>query len=515
MDSEGTFTVSLELARKKMVAFQAQEPARYLLHIVAALVASGGTSVAIVRKATSLEVSSPGAYVPEKEVLGGFEGLFSGSTTERALDLIVGLHGAFACQAEEVHLNVTCPSRHSYKWQLTKTAESQTRLDKNGDTGVSLTISFKRPPITARFRNLFRRGSGYGGMTPECRFVDQHADLAPVPITINAQAVNRPFHLPEAIVAAIVGQPNVVTNAKKTLNLSEQTWQGALALTDGPLRVVVSGLCYSLPPLQGLSGVLYYQHLKLDISRLEVAQDETYQWLMTSVGEVKQRMFREALKAWTLHRPSERTRLLDKLAELTAKCAISLTQTKEVLQSFESQPASKDNLELCYLWARECEFNLADRQLQTVSDAGFQLSRRILTDFGFQREIVEKLIYFGSHIQAAEAGLEWMIFLFVKSYELNLVDTELWYKRISQLLPKRVRGHQKRELRSALTYLHLSYYNSTGQKRMADHLFRVWRLEKERTGEAVLPFLNSDPKGRSERLLLDFAKQNPDISALH
>ncbi len=297
--SSGHFTLGWERAVSKLKEYQVGDPDAYLLFLVSAARAYGAKRVSVKENARRLEVIMHEAYIPESEILIGFNSILLGKAGCDTLDLAMGLHGVAHSRFDSVELTATASGHPSYCWRLTDlTEESLSCSEQSRHPMVRVVYEVELPkgnPLSL-WRRIFPErpppGSlgGYAGMSPSCRLVDQRCCLSDIPITVNNNLVNRPIHLPRAPVAAKVGKVlGVKFHSPILLECSREDWTGAVALTDGPLHFVINGVAYPPEVELPLCGAVWVR-LNRDMSRQRIVQDREYKKLLKALEDLSKEM---------------------------------------------------------------------------------------------------------------------------------------------------------------------------------------------------------------------------------
>lgn len=295
-DSQGEFTIGWERAVSKLRSYQAGDPQAYLLALVSAAHAFGADRISITENSSQLELRLFEAYVPEVDLLRGFESIRSGQAESDALDLAMGLHGGLRDNYERVNVTALHPEKPSYRWSLTSESEQSAPQSLDSAKSVLLITFLKRGlvmPGSGFWARLFGRdpgaGSlgGYAGMSDVCRKVDSRCELSNVPITINGHLVNRPLHLPQSEVAVRIGElTGVYFHSPKVLEVDGDAWQGALVSGEGAIQPVINGVAYPSIAHPSLQGTVWTQ-LNRDFSRQRILQDQRYQDFQTELSRIE------------------------------------------------------------------------------------------------------------------------------------------------------------------------------------------------------------------------------------
>jgi hypothetical protein len=243
VDSEGQFTVSLSQARRKLKQFHSSDPARFLLLMVSAGVAAGATRITVDRTDRSYRLWFAEAYLAEAELLETLEKPQNARPNSACSDLVAGIQGSFARQAESVEVDVFHPDHHSFGWRLTPDSEESLGVKPDGRHGVQVGVRLSWD-LKSRLLSLLASLGGYAGMTAEERLIDRFADRALLPLFLQGQPVPRPIVLPESPATAVFGalpEVNLARPCHARLSSNGQ-WRGVLALADEPVQVVLNGI---------------------------------------------------------------------------------------------------------------------------------------------------------------------------------------------------------------------------------------------------------------------------------
>lgn len=316
VDSEGQFTVSLSQARRKLKHYHSSDTARFLLLLVSAGVAAGATRITIDRVERSYRLWFAEAYLCETELLAALEKPQSASQRSGGADLVAGIQGSFARQAESVEVDVFHPDRHSFCWRLTPESEEALGVRPEGRHGIQIWLRF-RADWRARLRSLLSSLGGYAGMTAEERLVDRYADRALLPLHLQGQPVARSLVLPSSPATAVFGVLPEVHLAKPCHARlpSPGLWRGVLALGKEPIQLVVHGVAYCQIEALGVSGTVYCDELLRDASKEKIVGNETYTQLVKQLEQSRYRLFEVLVDRLELYQASH---LQDDGAELLA-----------------------------------------------------------------------------------------------------------------------------------------------------------------------------------------------------
>lgn len=282
LDSEGEFTLGLQKALDKLSRFQSSTPHRFLVQIVAAGIASGASRAIIRRDTHTTQARFPDAELSESPQGGDLrKALSSGGAT---YDLLLGCLGALA----EGALSVSCEIAslgEAYLWRLDKAGSVFEDLSPDREPGLFLSFQWKQATLVERARSWYLGVKGYGGMTPECRRVDQECAHSLTPISINDQPINRPYFTRQAPVGVCVGEEEPPL-AGRCLKREAEDWSGSLVLAPGELLFVVHGVGYPQRPIVGLSGMVRV-NLERDATREKVLENNEWEALRQELEQVR------------------------------------------------------------------------------------------------------------------------------------------------------------------------------------------------------------------------------------
>ncbi len=291
IDSQGQFTLSLADARRKLTHFHSSDNSRYLLLLLSAGVAAGAERIDIRHSEKVLEVSLPGAYLPEPDLLASLGEPLKGESAPGASDLALGIQAAFGFNVAVIQVQVQSPEKGSYAWVLEPSTERSAPTPSAPQTGIGLALHY-RSTLRDRVKGLLQSLRGYAGMPPEIRQVDRYCDLCPRPIRYQTESITRQLMLPDAPARVQIGPlPEGLLGFKPDRIMGGLPWRGALALRSGSVQLVVHGVSYCRIDSTGLTGVIYGDHLKRDVSRERVVQNPTYRALLDELEEVRYQLY--------------------------------------------------------------------------------------------------------------------------------------------------------------------------------------------------------------------------------
>lgn len=516
VDSAGAFTVSLAEARRKLKDFRSENPARFLTLIVSAGIAAGADSCVVRQDQFGTQIDFPGAYLAEEELVSGYQGLFSGQSSPRSQDLVLGFQDAFALDTQHIEVEIWHPTEPSYRWKIQPQQEESEPLPQQAEAFMQIRLVSQEKSLTNRVKSFFNRGGGYLEMSPESRMLDARAEHALIPISVNDNLVTRDIFLPESPASALVGElPSVHTSSPAVLTYAGSHWKAALALAEGKIVFVLRGLSYEYPKQMGLSGFVYCDELKLDLSHEQIVQDPVFQHLVDSLQELKSPMVLEALKSWSLVTENHQGELMNQLAELTSTGKPSLEQTREVLVELRQDISCREKLELLLLWARECELQGYPDKHWLISEHGYHIAEDRLRSVGLATKEVFAAAYFCEYGPHRIALPFWLVLACYTSARWNDHETEHWFKKTFKYFGSNIPDLLSVALESRLAF----YFQDIALTRVAEQRFRMLRHSTDRLPEHQKLRIGAVPIGLPDRaavdkLLLDYANQEPNIRAL-
>jgi hypothetical protein len=273
LESEGSFTVSLNQARSKTARYESSDLARYLLFFVSSGIGSGAGSIHIREDGASYVIEMNGGYIKEEALLSSLaDGLKTGD--HAPFDMAVAIRGALAFGADSVRVIVTHPSLVSYIWTLTDQDEESAQLP-SAPAAISVRLSFIESPFEGA-RRFLRTLRGYVGQRAEFKHLERFADRSQVPLLVNGQSICRPLHLVPAHHYVQVGEVDRVRCLGSPEKVPENfQWSACLAFKPGRIELIARGISYSgWVESDDFSGYVYHDELNLDLSREGFVEDE-------------------------------------------------------------------------------------------------------------------------------------------------------------------------------------------------------------------------------------------------
>lgn len=302
VDSEGQFTLGFADARRKLTQYTLQDSDRYLLLLVSAAVALGARMIAIERDDFELRFRAEGVYLSTKQIRQGFESLLAQGGASAALDLALGLNGAFMVEALEVEVESRHPEQMSFLWTLNQKQEDVQPLSSLTEHKLDLAIRFQKRTVLNRTRSWLRQAGGHSVVGRESELVAKACQFSLVDLYLNGEPLVSGMRAPEAPIACLV-EPQRWEGKGKRLSIrtrgdpAQRTaqllrhrapdWFGLLSLAKGELSLVIHGVTYQSPVPVGLSGVVYFDRLERDLSRERVVENATFERLIEELDEVR------------------------------------------------------------------------------------------------------------------------------------------------------------------------------------------------------------------------------------
>lgn len=304
MDSEGQFTLGFADARRKLTQFGSANKDRYLLLIVSAVIAQGASRIDIERDDFELKFRAAGVYFSTQQIRGGFESLLAQGGGSAALDLAIGLNGAFMLDALEVTVQSCHPVEPCFRWTLSEDSEDVEPLPPSSEHALSMTICFQKRNVLNQTRSWFRQAGGHSVVGRESELVARLCPYSLVDIAINSVPVKEGIRVPEAPIAIFVkpeshrsdhftlhtwGDPR--EKAGQLLEKTATNWFGWVSLQRGDLHFVIHGITYTVTDgSMGLSGVIYCDGLQRDITRESVVKNAFYTELFDQLDDFRLEM---------------------------------------------------------------------------------------------------------------------------------------------------------------------------------------------------------------------------------
>jgi hypothetical protein len=264
--SRGTFTVSPSWARAKLASRQLSDPYAYLWLLVSAGFGYGGTAIDVTETRDTLSVEIPGAYFAYDALMGSLDSILSGSGDQNAIDLILALQGALRCDIKHVRVEVKHPTKASYVLNAFP-QDSHVSPRRGAVETASVTVTLRREPagLLERLRTRWRTRRYDYDPGPACLLVESKARWSQRPVCINRTPLCR------------------TSGLSQLLKSEDGCWTARVQLESGFLTCVVNGIAYPGVPHANLSGIIWTEGLRRDISREQIVQDAAYESLLAQV----------------------------------------------------------------------------------------------------------------------------------------------------------------------------------------------------------------------------------------
>lgn len=302
VDSEGQFTLGFADARRKLTQYTLQDSDRYLLLLVSAAVALGARAIFIERDDFELRFQAEGVYLSTHQIRQGFESLLAQGGSSAALDLALGLNGAFMVDALEVEVESRHPEKMSFVWTLNEAKEDVRPLESLNDHKLDLVIRFQKRSVFNRTRSWLRQAGGHSVVGRESTLVAKACEFSLVDLYLNGEPLVSGMRAPRAPVACLVeperleggkdrlairtrGEPG--ERAAQLLRSRAPDWFGLLSLAEGELSLIIHGVTYQVPQSFGVSGVVYCDRLERDLSREKIVENSTLEQLAREIDDVR------------------------------------------------------------------------------------------------------------------------------------------------------------------------------------------------------------------------------------
>lgn len=298
-ESEGAFTVPLEVAQDKLERFQLLDPAFYTVQLVASACASGSSFVHVNTGLTTVEFLSDG-QAPNREQLDSLTSyLFENVGAPRFIsELAVGLQGALNLPCKRVLVETFTEEG---AWQLEMRQKSKRIRALNlvspivpltrvvVDKGFGLTM-----PIRNRHQELMH--------LQQCRF-------APLELRVDEERVYEQVTPPTDCVAwtrlRCPGLPEVTAADAPTTSSDHEDISGYLALSPVDwefqmLQLVSDGVTFTRPNsrigIPNLVGVVRLKGMRKNISFTDLVENSHFDGVMKTLREEALRLLVTVLR---------------------------------------------------------------------------------------------------------------------------------------------------------------------------------------------------------------------------
>jgi hypothetical protein len=306
-DSSGRFSLSLAQAFHKMQQFQLAEPHRYLLNLVAWVVASGATFLHIQAGLTRTVMEHDGVPPTFKELGELFSAVADAGGGIPNRELAIGLHGARATSPRSISLAAWNEPEGALLNLVPQYLEvAPLRASPFGTSRVRARLCIRERPDRFSFGRLLGRLTR--ARPPLLDAVIAECGLAPLAIQINGESINRtlalgtctsvrlvdPIEAGPGLPAADLGRVRFIGPSPDRSRQSGAGWSGILTLgqTSGwghHLHLVVNGLSFCLEGAEvgypEARGLIFAPGLRKDLSQSNLVEGLEYQALLTSLRE--------------------------------------------------------------------------------------------------------------------------------------------------------------------------------------------------------------------------------------
>lgn len=289
-DSEGTFTIGLRESLRKLREYQFQQPEIYVLLLVSAAIAQGARRVEVRENSQRLTLSFPGCvYTPEQ--LEEFQRALGSDLQAQAHRLTLGLLGALNCVEGGVFLT-SSSGIGAFRWRVESGGGKITRSRVHEQPGTIVEIH--RHSV---LKGLFKRFSGFAGLSPEARLLYDRCERSLTPVEIQGKQVTRPIVLGEVPILTTVGEVQVEAQPILRMGWAGIGWSGVISLSSRPLLVrdsnlqaIVHGVSLTLPKVEMVQGIVWHDGLKSDLSQSGILEDETCAQLLEQLRQMRDEM---------------------------------------------------------------------------------------------------------------------------------------------------------------------------------------------------------------------------------
>lgn len=281
LDSAGTFTLNQAQALQKLKHHQIANPAEFSAGLVASAIACQADWVSLQTPVGGFHLEHNGASIPHAHLLCLFSSLLvSGSDQELApvQELAYGLNALLSLSPRQVR--VTCSSPDELAVLELNPQQLVVRKSKPFETYGQLRRTRVEVEGLWNGVSLLRRSLG---QRPELDVLRQRCGFAGTPILVDERALDCLVELPEAVCTARLGSPPRMPGEWPAELISVEgdvsAWVGLCPGNPAAMTIVVHGISFpvaedSLPT--GLQAVLWAPHLRKDLSRAAIVQDEAY-----------------------------------------------------------------------------------------------------------------------------------------------------------------------------------------------------------------------------------------------
>ena len=301
-ESDGSFTLDAETARRKMRDYQLPNPTRFGLAFVQGLVARGATEVCVHIDAGSVRFEADGAPFTKLELDSVFQALFASSNSadgESLRQLALGICTAEALEPQSIRVTGAASDR---SWRLTIEPGQELRLESADGVSpgnvVELTFSLGKSLMrsfgswTADDDTTVSIGATADADAMDASYsletmLRKHCHHARQRIRINGEIVSHGLSLS----GMYLKQRDVREHFYLVLGFHPRV--------EGPgrLRLIQHGVWFATVALDYLTPGIYVavqaNRLNKDISQLNVVQDAAYEEVLQAVKQAHEEATRQ------------------------------------------------------------------------------------------------------------------------------------------------------------------------------------------------------------------------------
>ncbi len=306
-ESDGSFTLDAETARRKMRDYQLPNPTRFGLAFVQGLVGRGATEVRIHIDADSVRFEADGAAYTKLELDSVFQAVFASSSSqegESLRQLALGICTAEALEPESIRVTGAASDR---SWCLTIAPGRELSLQPTECVSpgnvIELTFSLGKSLLrswsswtsdddSAAAIGAKAVADAVDGSESLETMLRKHCQHARQRIRINGEIISHGLSL----AGMYFKQRDVREHLYLVLGFHPRV-EGA-----GRLRLIQNGVWFATVALENLTYGIYAaveaDRLSKDISQLNVVQDAAYEEVVEAVGQAHEEATRQLLKKY-------------------------------------------------------------------------------------------------------------------------------------------------------------------------------------------------------------------------
>ena len=286
---EGSFTLSLSEARRKLLNYQSSNPRRYLVVMFAGFQAAGADRITLASDWFRYKITALSARVSEQALTEAFAGRGDEAKHPGVSDLTLSLRLAFRCECHQLSFSQHVAGEPGYGWTLSGEAEVSVPVAPSRETLQTVELEF-RPSWKRRAEGFFRGLGGFVGKNEELRLLVQHCDKSRVPILVDGETIAYDHLEKSSHPRAWVGSEQA--SGPYDVLVANLPWEGWLDLEEGRLDIVHHGVTFSRLEIPGLSGIVWHSGLRLDLSREAILHDAHYEHFLSEVEQVRSRLLK-------------------------------------------------------------------------------------------------------------------------------------------------------------------------------------------------------------------------------